>query len=139
MRDVTDKQQDWDPIMADDPDPEECEAWFAEHEDEFERIKFPPHMWAVVIQPKGISEEEWERRMKYAAVHGEQLPEQIAAEEEVMAAREEEERDWTPAQKEARMAERKAASEYLDRWHAESMRSKEVHAGSNGDFDQLRD
>ena len=138
MSDVTDRQQLWEPIMADDPDPEECEAWLDEHEDEGEWIEFPPHMWAWVIRPEGVSEEEWMRRRKDAAARGEVLPEVAAAHEEVVAAREEEERDWTPEQKEARMAERKAASEYLDRWHAEFMRSKEVHAGGDRDFDQFR-
>jgi hypothetical protein len=115
MRNVTDKQQKVDIWTDPDPQPEDVRAWFADPENERESVEIPANSVSVIFIPDGVSVEEWEERKSAARSRGELLPEEIAAEEELAAAQEAEESDWTPEQKAEREAERQAAREALEK------------------------
>jgi hypothetical protein len=114
MGNVTDKEQKRDPWTDPDPQPEDFEEWFANHENEWVTVKVPPNSGLWIEIPDGVSYEEWEKRRAAAHARGEKLPEEIAAEEELEAAQAAEEEGWTPEQKSAREAERLAAREALE-------------------------
>lgn len=117
MGNVTDKKQKRDPWTDPDPQPEDFEKWFADPENEWVSVEIPPNSTLWIEIPDGVSEEEWDRRRAAARARGEQLPEEIVAEEELEAARAAEEEDWTPEQKVAREDERLAAREALEQLH----------------------
>ena len=117
MRDVTDKQQKFDPWTDPDLQPEDVEAWFADPKNEWVSVRIPPNSGLWIEIPDGVSDEDWEKRRAAAHARGEKLPEEITAEEELAAAQAAEEKDWTPEQKAAREAERLAAREALEKLH----------------------
>ncbi|HEY2716833.1 MAG TPA: hypothetical protein VGI73_11505 [Solirubrobacterales bacterium] len=117
MENVTEKKHKVDIWTDPDPQPEDVRAWFADPENEWVSVTVPPNSGLWIEIPDGVSYEEWEERRAGARAHGERLPEEITAEEELEAAQAAEEKDWTPEQKAAREAERLAAREALEKLH----------------------
>jgi hypothetical protein len=120
MRNVTDKKQKRDPWTDPDPRKEDFDEWFADPENEWVTVKIPPNSGFFFVIPEGVSIEEWKKRKAVARARGEKLPEETAYEEELAARRSAEEKDWTPEQKAARVAELHSAREALEKLNSRS-------------------